>query len=94
MLDAKLVRANAEEIATKLKKKGYDLDIAHFNKLEEQRRAIQTKTEKLLSERNTRSKNIGKAKAAGEDIAPILAEVSAMGDELEVAKKELKVVSI
>ncbi|UZE97866.1 serine--tRNA ligase [Alkalimarinus alittae] len=92
MLDAKIVRANAEEIATKLKKKGYQLDIARFNQLEEQRRAIQTKTEELQSERNTRSKNIGKAKAAGEDIAPILAEMNAMGDELEAAKKELKAV--
>jgi seryl-tRNA synthetase len=92
MLDAKIVRANAEEIATKLQKKGYQLDIARFNQLEEQRKVIQSKTEELQSERNTRSKNIGKAKAAGEDIAPILAEVSAMGDELESAKKELKAV--
>lgn len=92
MLDAKIVRANAEEIAIKLKKKGYQFDIAKFNQLEEQRKAIQTKTEELQSERNTRSKNIGKAKAAGEDIAPILAEMNAVGDELEGAKKELKVV--
>ncbi len=92
MLDAKIVRANAEEIAVKLKKKGYELDIARFNQLEEQRKAIQTKTEELQSERNTRSKNIGKAKAAGEDIAPILAEMNAVGDELEGAKKELKAV--
>ena len=92
MLDAKIVRSNAEEIATKLKKKGYQLDIARFNQLEEQRKAIQTKTEELQSERNTRSKNIGKAKAAGEDIAPILAEMNAVGDELESAKKELKAI--
>ena len=90
MLDAKIVRANAEEIAIQLKKKGYQLDIERFNTLEEQRKAIQTKTEELQSERNTRSKNIGKAKAAGEDIAPILAEMNAVGDELESAKKELK----
>ncbi|WP_250658348.1 serine--tRNA ligase [Alkalimarinus coralli] len=92
MLDAKIVRANAEEIAIQLKKKGYQLDIERFNVLEEQRKAIQTKTEELQSERNTRSKNIGKAKAAGEDIAPILAEMNAVGDELESAKKELKTV--
>ena len=92
MLDAKIVRANAEEIAIKLQKKGYQLDIARFNQLEEQRKAIQTKTEELQSERNTRSKNIGKAKAAGEDIAPILAEMNAVGDELEGAKKELKAI--
>ncbi len=90
MLDAKIVRANAEEVASKLNKKGYVLDTARFNALEEQRKVIQTKTEELQSERNTRSKNIGKAKASGEDIAPLLEAVNALGDELENAKNELK----
>jgi seryl-tRNA synthetase len=36
-----------------------------------------------------RSKSIGKAKAQGEDIAPLLAEVGKLGDELDSAKAEL-----
>ncbi len=90
MLDAKIIRSNAEEVAVKLKKKGYQFDTTLFHKLEEQRKAIQTRTEELQSERNSRSKNIGKAKASGEDIAPLIAAMNAIGEDLEVAKKELK----
>mgnify|MGYP000061137727 CR=1 FL=1 len=90
MLDAKIIRSNAEEVAVKLKKKGYQFDTALFHKLEEQRKAIQTRTEELQSERNSRSKNIGKAKASGEDIAPLIEAMNAIGEDLEVAKKELK----
>ena len=53
---------------------------------------MQVESERLQNERNTRSKNIGKAKAAGEDIAPLLAEVSTLGEQLDSAKEQLKVV--
>ena len=49
---------------------------------------MQTQTEQLQNERNMRSKAIGKAKASGEDIQPLLDEVSDLGDRLEV-KREL-----
>ena len=90
MLDAKIIRSNAEEVAIKLKKKGYQFDTALFHKLEEQRKTIQTRTEERQSERNSRSKNIGKAKASGEDITPLIEAMNAIGEDLEVAKKELK----
>lgn len=90
MLDPKLVRSETEEVAKKLAIKKYDFDIAGFNKLDEQRRSIQTLTEELQNERNTRSKSIGKAKAAGEDIAPLIAEMDSIGEKLEKAKVELK----
>ncbi|MCF7982746.1 MAG: serine--tRNA ligase [Pseudomonadales bacterium] len=89
MLDPKLVRQNPQEIADKLLKKGYRLDVGQLNALEAQRKQVQVETEQLQSERNSRSKNIGKAKAAGEDIAPLLAEVNQMGDQLEQAKTKL-----
>ncbi len=89
MLDAKLVRTNPEAIAPALAKKGYTLDIEKIKGLEEQRRTIQVKTESLQQERNSRSKNIGKAKAAGEDIAPLLAEVDSLKQALADAETEL-----
>lgn len=92
MLDPKLVRSNVEDLASKLAKKKYLLDIALFSSLEEQRKSIQTKTEELQSERNSRSKSIGKAKASGQDIAPLIAEMDAIGNQLESAKAELKMV--
>ena len=63
-----------------------------FAILEEKRKSIQTQTEELQSERNTRSKSIGKAKASGQDIAPLIAEMDEIGNKLEEVKAELKLV--
>ncbi|WP_417532575.1 serine--tRNA ligase [Marinobacterium stanieri] len=89
MLDPKYVRANPDEVAALLKKKGYDFPVEQFVELDNQRKTIQTETENLQNERNTRSKGIGKAKAAGEDIQPLLAEVQNLGDQLDAAKERL-----
>ncbi|MBC9250993.1 serine--tRNA ligase [Pseudomonas alcaligenes] len=89
MLDSKLVRSQLEEVAARLATRGFQLDVARFEALENQRKAVQTRTEQLQAERNSRSKSIGQAKARGEDIAPLLAEVDKMGSELEEGKREL-----
>lgn len=88
MLDAKFFRTDIEATATQLAKRGFVLDTALLTQLEEQRKAIQVKTQELQNQRNTRSKSIGQAKARGEDIQPLLAEVGKLGDELEAAKEE------
>lgn len=90
MLDPKLIRNDAEAVASRLKIKKYSLDVAAFGALEEKRKALQVETENLQSERNARSKGIGKAKASGEDIAPLIAEMDQMGAQLESKKGELK----
>ena len=90
MLDAKLLRTDLEQTAAALAKRGFTLDVEKLTALEEQRKAIQVKTQELQSERNTRSKSIGQAKARGEDIQPLLAQVSQLGDDLEAAKNEEK----
>jgi len=89
MLDPKIVRANPEAIAAQLLTKKYVFPVDQFQALEAQRRDVQVKTENLQSERNSRSKSIGKAKAAGEDIAPLLAQVSDLGSQLDEAKAAL-----
>jgi len=89
MLDSKLVRTQTEEVAARLATRGYVLDVSLVESLEARRKAVQTRTETLQAERNARSKGIGQAKARGEDIAPLLAEVDRMGSELEEAKREL-----
>jgi len=90
MLDPKILRTDLEAIAGQLKTKKYNLDIAAFNALEEQRKSVQIRTEELQSERNTKSKNIGKLKAAGDDIQPLLDEMASLGDSLDQAKQQLK----
>ncbi len=89
MLDSKLVRTQTQEVAARLATRGYVLDVSLVESLEARRKEVQTRTETLQAERNARSKGIGQAKARGEDIAPLLAEVDRMGSELEEAKREL-----
>ena len=89
MLDQKLLRNDIETVANKLAIRGYELDINKFNELEAQRKVVAVKTQELQNERNIKSKSIGKAKSHGEDIAPLLAEVANLGDELDAAKKQL-----
>ncbi|MFQ3268142.1 MAG: seryl-tRNA synthetase [Colwellia sp.] len=88
MLDAKLLRTDLDNIAQQLAKRGFELDSASLSELDEQRKAVQVKTQELQNERNTRSKSIGQAKARGEDIAPLLAHVSQLGNDLDAAKTE------
>jgi len=90
MLDPKLLRSDLESVAAKLKRRGFELDVAAFSALEEKRKSLQVETQNLQNERNTRSKGIGKAKAQGEDIQPLLDEVAALGDKLKASEEALK----
>lgn len=94
MLDPRLLRNELEQTAAKLAKRGYQLDVAAFTQLEERRKTLQVNTQELQNERNVRSKSIGKAKAAGEDITPLLAQVDELGDKLDAAKSELDEVQL
>ncbi len=89
MLDPQLLRNNLEDTAAKLKRRGFELDINQFAALEEKRKTLQVEAQSLQAERNKKSRNIGKAKAAGEDIQPLLDEVASLGDRLDNAEKAL-----
>ncbi len=89
MLDSKLLRTQLQDVADRLASRGFTLDVARLEALENQRKVVQTRTEQLQAERNARSKSIGQAKARGEDIAPLMADVERMGSELTEAKLEL-----
>ncbi|SFR46268.1 seryl-tRNA synthetase [Marinobacter daqiaonensis] len=90
MLDPKRVRAETDEIARRLAVKNFTFERDVFNELEEKRRSIQVRTETLQSEQNRRSKSIGKAKAAGEDIQPLLREVDDLKRQKAEAEDELR----
>jgi seryl-tRNA synthetase len=89
MLDPRLLRSDPDLLVSALKIRGIDLDIDYFSELDNQRKQLQQETEQLQNERNTHAKNIGKAKAAGQDVAPLLAQVSNLGDKLDAAKAAL-----
>lgn len=89
MLDSKLVRTQPQEVAERLAARGFTLDVARIEALENQRKSVQTRTETLQAERNSRSKAIGQAMKRGEDVEPLKAEVNRMAEELESGKREL-----
>ena len=89
MLDPKLLRSNLQEVADRLASRGFALDVARIEALEEQRKTVQTRTEALQAERNACSKSIGHAKQRGEDIALLMADVERMAGELSAGKFEL-----
>jgi len=86
MLDPRLLRNNINEVAQQLAKRGYALDVQKYSELEAKRKQLQISTESFQNERTVRSKAIGKAKASGQDIAPLLAVVSQLASDLENAK--------
>lgn len=90
MLDPRLLRNDPESVASALARRGFEFDAAAYRALEEQRKAQQTRAEELQAERNQRSKAIGKAKAAGEDIEPLKEAVAGLGAQLDEAKTELE----
>ena len=89
MLDPQRLRSDLEYVAAALARRGYHLDMEGFAALEERRKRIQVRTEELQNQRNVSSKSIGQAKARGEDIEPLLAEVARLGDELKQAQEQL-----
>ena len=86
MLDIKRLRNDPEGIARILARRGFTFDLERFNSLESERKRLQVETQELQNLRNTRSKAIGRAKAQGEDVQPLLDEVADLGDRLGAAK--------
>jgi seryl-tRNA synthetase len=89
MLDPKKLRNDVTAAAAALSRRGYALDIEAMSAVENQRKALQTRTQDLQAQRNAMSKQIGQAKARGEDTASIMAQVASLGDELKQAELEL-----
>jgi seryl-tRNA synthetase len=92
VLDPHLLRADIDAVAAQLARRGVEVDTTRFAAIEARRKEFQVRVQELQNLRNTRSKAIGKAKAAGEDIAPLLAEVADLGGRLKMADAELAAV--
>ena len=89
MLDPKLLRNEPIKSAELLRHRGFELDVQQLDALEQERKAAQSEAQSLQTERNSRSKMIGKAKASGEDIAPLLAEIDDLGAKHKQAEMRL-----
>ena len=89
MLDIQTLRNDLVNIAARLATRGFVLDTAKFAQLEAERKTIQTRTQELQARRNSSSKLIGQAKAKGEDVSAIMAEVANLGEELKQLETRL-----
>ena len=89
MLDIQLLRNNIDEVSERLSGRGYTLDVASFQKLEAERKTLQTRTQDLQASRNSLSKQIGMLKGKGEDASGVMAEVAKLKEELEANEARL-----
>jgi seryl-tRNA synthetase len=89
MLDPALLRTHLLDTAARLRTRGFALDATAIEALETDRKRLATETQELQALRNSRSKAIGQAKAKGEDVAPIMAEVAGIGDKLKANEAAL-----
>ncbi len=92
MLSKKQLRNDIEAVAEALKIRNFSFNIKALSELENKRKKNQVETQELQNLRNIQSKSIGKAKAAGEDIQPLLDGVADLGDKLDSAKAELQTI--
>ena len=89
MLDVTMLRKQLPEVVARLAARGFQFPEEEFNRLEAERKSVQTRTEELQAQRNTLSKQIGMAKKAGEDASALMAEAARIPEELADLEKEL-----
>ena len=89
MLDIQALRNDLDTVVAQLKRRGFEFDAARFTALEQERKTVQTRTQDLQAKRNNASKQIGMAKAKGEDVSAIMAEVASFGDQLKADEARL-----
>jgi seryl-tRNA synthetase len=92
MIDPKLLRTSAADVAENLARRNFEFDADAYLALEDRRKSLQVDVESLRAERNASARNIGKAKAQGEDIQPLLKAVEDLGAKLDAADADLQAV--
>ena len=90
MIDPKLLRTELDTVAEKLAKRGYELDKAFWQQVEEQRKSIQVKTEELQAKKNAGAKQVGLMKRNGENTDALMAEMATISSEMKQAEDGLK----
>lgn len=88
MLDPKLIRQSIETIAAQIKKRGFVMDVAKFNALEDQRKQLQVKVQELQNERNVKSREVGHAKGAGKNVDDALISLKELSDSLKILEEQ------
>jgi seryl-tRNA synthetase len=91
MLDIRTIRENLDDVAARLKIKGFDLDTEKFQQLDKARSAALTAAQLLQAEKKKASKQIGQL--IGQGMTPDEAKAQVMGslnDNIEAEEKKAK----
>jgi len=89
MLDVGLIRKDPGGVGARLRQRGFELDVDALERLEADRKSVQTRTEELQARRNALSKQIGQLKSRGEDASALMAEVGQIPDQLKQLEQHL-----
>jgi seryl-tRNA synthetase len=89
MHDIKFIRQNPEAFDAALARRGLPPQSAEILQMDEENRAGQTQLQELQSKRNALAKQIGMAKAQGQDVAPIMELSRQLNESLAELEKRL-----
>jgi seryl-tRNA synthetase len=95
MFDINLLRNDLRATADWMKQaRGYEIDVAAFEALEAERKALQVQTQEFQQQRNALSKAVGQAKAQKDDAKAqqLLAEVAALPEKVKANEAALAIV--
>ncbi len=90
MLDIQKIRTAPNEVATALKKRGYEVDFSEFLSLDLKRKEIIGEVEKLKAERNNVSREIPQIKKQGGDASELLAKMKTVSDTIKLLDEDQK----
>ncbi len=94
MLDMKYIRENEARVREALKDRGSDYDLDGLIALDQRRRTLLTEVEALKSERNNKSKDIGRLRKEGQDTAAMQTAVREIGERIEAIDREVREVEV
>jgi len=82
LLDSKQLRSDPAAVAANLARRGFSLDVAAFNVLDERRKTAQVDSDRVRAERNANAKAVGMAKGKGEDASALLKRAEELTGQL------------
>ena len=89
MLDLKFARANLDGIREMIKNRGYDLDLAQFEHLDQERRNRLMTLEELRHRRNQVSEKIAAMKKRSDDASELIQEMKKVSADIKEKEKDL-----
>lgn len=90
MYDLTFFRTHLEEIAERLKTRGFELDLEAFRDLDARRRAAITEAEQLKAQRNAESNEIAKLRRQGADTTERQQNVRRIGERIAALDEQVR----